>query len=793
MLSANHFKAAIRKLLRNRSFTLINLLGLTAGLSCFAFIYLYVSKELSYDAEWQDTDRIYRSAMIFDKQDGPMELATSSYPLYNMLDEQIVGIETATRLLKQAKVIQYQDDTFREEHFFYADSTVLDIFSFQLISGNAASVLSKPNELLISEEIARKWFGSKEALGHSVRIEEEDYRVSGVFKQITTPTHTPVDVIASMQTLGDQYQSQWLSRISFYTYLKAEEKVDLAELEQQISQMLMSNTANDLEAVGWEASVRLQPIQDIHLKSNLLFELGPGGNLTSVYLLSVLGIFILLIACINFINLTTAMSGKYARETGMRKVLGAHTGSLIKRYLGESVLLSLLAGLITILIIGSLKNFFSQLTGVSFDFNLATDWPLLLLFSALLFVVGTLAGMYPAFVLTRFTPVKVLKGASKSPTRALNLRRGLVIFQFLITIVLISATLIIYQQMNYVSKKELGFSKERVVILPLSTAEQKQHYQRIKEKMKQNTQVLNTSASFSEPGGMMDGILISVEGRARQESQSVATLYADDEYLDTYEIPLLAGRYYDAERSDDAKGQTMVVNEAFVKSYGWTLEEAIGKGIYMSNDPIEIIGIVKDFHFASLHDAIAPLMIRYGPYAFQQIAVRLAPGSISTQLEMLEHDWKAATSGALFDYRFLDESFAQLYEQDRVIMRLFTIFSGLAILIACLGLFGLSAFMAQRRTKEIGIRKVLGASTLQLMRLLNREFVGLVLISFLIAMPLAYYGINEWLESFAYRVDFSWLVMLLAGSLAFIIALMVVSSQAYQTANANPTDSLRSD
>ncbi|NIS24413.1 FtsX-like permease family protein [candidate division KSB1 bacterium] len=581
---------------------------------------------------------------------------------------------------------------------------------------------------------------------------------------------------------------RWRNQINFYTYLLLPADRSPGLLEQKIDEIYEVNTGDVLERSGWKIRTVLQPLASIHLHSNFEREIEPNGNATTVYILSTIAFFILLLACINFINLATARSFERFKEVGMRKVLGARRGNLIRQFLAESILIAFSGLLIALVLVDLLMPAFNRITGLRLTIDYTNDWGLLIGSVTLVLVVGLVGGLYPAFFLSRFEPIKAFKSPHKIGVLKLTQRSGLLVFQFVIAIVLIVGTGVLHQQLQFVKTKRLGFNKEQVVVLPLQGAELTQNYETFKDELRKHPHILSVSAGYAVPGAGAGQNTFRVEGVPKEARPSMKTLYVDHDYIKTLGIEIKAGRDFSRDFVTDAT-EGFILNEAAVNVLGW--DDPIGKEFGWWNRDGRVVGVVENFHFASLYREIEPLVMLIFPDMFRQLAVRIQSQDVSATLAFLENIWQAYVPKRPFQYSFLEERFDRLYKAEQRFGQVWNLFTALAIFIACLGLLGLTALSTKQRTKEIAIRKVLGASAVGVVRLISKDFVRLVLVSIIVACPIAWYAMQRWLENFAYRVDISWWVFALAGGLSLVIAILTVSTQAIRAALANPVDSLR--
>lgn len=806
-----YLKIALRNLWRNKAFSAINIFGLAIGIASCLIITLFVGRELSYDRFHEKADRLVRVVFKGSVQGQKMHEAHVMPPVAKTLLAEYPEVEEATRLRAYGTPrIQYGETSFRNMSFAFADANFFQVFTLPLLQGDPIKALGPPNTLVISQDAALKIFGAQDPLGRQVRFAgwEQDFTITGVMENIPENSHFHFDLLASMATFPDAGSNSWMDS-EFHTYLVLQPGYDYKQLEAklpqlaekymspQLQQAMGINLAQFKEA-GNSIGLHLQPLTDIYLHSDASGDLKAGGDVRYVYIFSAVALFMLLIACINFMNLSTAGASKRAREVGVRKVLGSGQGQLVVQFLVESILLSLLAMLLALVLMKGALPLFNQLAGKSLHFSLTAHSWLLPALLSLSVLVGLLAGSYPAFFMSSFKPVAVLKGGKHSGAsgdKSGGIRSGLVVFQFMISIGLIIGTLVVYLQLQYIQNKEIGYDKEQVLVLPESHALGGK-LQAFQQQLLQDPRVLSVSISGYLPAGASYNNNFFVYPN-NDVTQQVKTLRydVDEQYIPTLGMQLLAGRNFSAQRDSDAAA--MVLNETAARALGLG-EDALGEVLYSANNQgkrtsYQVIGIVKDFHFRSLHERISPLVMVWGEHPAGSVIVKVNTADISGLLASIATQWSVYAPEEPFSYSFLNERYAKAYQAEQKLGFILGLFAGLTIFIACLGLFGLALFTAERRTKEIGIRKVLGAGEVSIVLLLSKDFVKLVLIAFLIASPIAWWAMHNWLQDFAYRISISWWIFMGAGMLALFIALATVSVQALKAALANPVKNLRTE
>jgi putative ABC transport system permease protein len=805
----NYLKIAFRVLQRGKLSAFINVFGLALAMACSMLIYVYIADELAYDRYHSNHNRIYRVTRDFRSPDGTVSLHLGhlAAPFGPLLKNDFPELEAVVRTLKRRLLVALLSPngeiskSFYEPDVYFAEPEILKIFSIPVVSGSADGALGGPLHVMLSETTARKYFATDSPLGKSIRLGDvSNAMVSGVFADFPDQSHWHPEILVSFSTLNDstfygrkQLETNFRDN-SFGTYVLVQESFDPKSMETQFPDFLnrhLNRSSNDPKASSW-TTLFLQPLTDIHLRSHLDSEEEVNGNVSNVYMMGVISVFIMLIACFNFVNLSTARASKRAREVGLRKVAGAHRHQLIYQYLSESVLIAMIALVVALAFSTPAMFWLNAFTDKSLDINVFLDGSLLtglVLFAA---CVGLVAGIYPAFILSGFKPALTLKGQHDSATGKGILRKGLVVAQFSISIGLIIATVITFQQLNYLNRLTLGYSKDQVVTLPYYNEEINPRYEAFYAKLTGESAIENVARSSLIPTSR----LLDYQGSARiHKGDSIAetdvvlkNVAIDSEFFDTYEVAFVAGRDYSKELGSDSFG--FVLNEAAVKVMGFTPEDIVNHELEYGGVRGTVIGVVKDFHFESLHEAIVPVIF-HSDTRFNQISVKLNGNNAKAGIANIEKVWREFLPNIPFDIVSLSETYSNLYQAEQRQSRLFIVFAGLAILIACLGLFGLATFNTMQRIKEIGVRKVLGASVGSILGLLSREIVMLIMVSNVIAWPVAWYVMNEWLLTFAFHVSMNPVAYVLAAIAALGIALVTVSAQTIQAATSNPANTLR--
>jgi putative ABC transport system permease protein len=792
----NYLKIAFRNLWKRRTFSLINILGLTVGMTACFLIFLYVRFELSYDSFHSRADRIYRMVCDIKTPTSVIRADGPAFPVLPNIKNEFPELESAVRLVESSLLLRKADIKFQEEHSLFADPAFFQMFDFTLLQGDPKTVLKDPFSIVFSETTAKKYFGTANPIGQTLLLTGRGWpvKVTGLMKDIPENSHIRGDIIVSMSTetenLNKGLEEQW-EWTSYHpeSYLLLKPNTDIHALQARFPAFMEKREGEEMRKQQMYSSLYLEPIKDIYLYSTR------NGNKTinskNVYLFSFIAAIILLIACINFVNLTTARSAERVKEVGIRKVVGALRPELARQFIGESVLLCLIAFLLTILFSAGLIPEFNELSGKTISRGIF-EHPSYIFFLFLAAVsIGLLAGFYPALVLSSLKPSAVLKGRFITSVRGSMLRKGLVLVQFSLSIGFIIMTLVVYNQLNYMRDQNLGFSKDQMMVINTEGDPGKTAFQ---HSLKGVPGVLSTSLASSVPGS--DNPVIHTEIENNKGVMQVAPMdlyFVDWDYVSQYKIAIAAGRSFSRDFQTDTT-QAMLINETAAKMFGFhSPEQAIGRRFNQYGREGQIIGVMKDFHFRSLQQEIKPLSMRIEPDGCYLVSVKVSAVHLPNILTSIENKWKAAIPHRPLIYYFLDEFFDQQYRSDERFGKLFLYFAALAIFISCMGLLGLSSYNTIQRTREIGVRKVMGASVPDIINLLSKDFIKPVVISFIIASPIAWWFMHEWLLDFAYRVKISWWVFLTAGLLALMIAVFTISFQAIKAALANPVNSLKTE
>ncbi len=790
---------------RQSIYTLINILGLAIGMAACILILLFVRHETSYDTFHEKGDRIYRVSREWFNEDGntSLHLGHCAPPFAPLLKNDFEGtVEEAVRILRgYNSLLIYGEKQFEEENFFFAEAAFFDVFTYPFLQGNPQTALQEPNALVITESTAKKYFGEEDPMGKTISYQHQaDLKVTGVMKDVPDNSHVHMDFLASFQTVENFFgrenmMNNWGSN-NYGTYVLLKEGYDPEDLAAQLPAFLDKHLG---EWKGVPAStfnqLNLWPIRDIHLHSHLDSEIEANGDIAYVYIFSIIAFLILIIACINFINLATAKASKRAKEVGLRKVVGAFRGMIVRQFMTESILMSVFAMALGLVFAYLFLPFLNQFMFDNLELTLTSSENRFIvpLICGLTMFVGIVAGSYPAFYLSSFSPLKTLRGGSMGTSHKSILRSTLVVVQFAISIALIIGVGIIQHQLAYVRSKPLGFNKENIVSLP-SSDEIYESYDRLKERLLAHPGITDVSISSRVPSGRLldsQGGKAEVNGEMKDLDTRVADIHVSHEYFQSYQIPLEAGRFFDVNLPTDS-ANSFILNESAVRAIGWdSSDEAIGKEFHYGDREGNIVGVIKDFHFENLRQSIIPMVFLITQGRASEVSIRMHRAAQDEVMSFLEQEWAYLRPGYPFTYDFIDENFSVQYEVEDRLARLITYFSVLAIIIAALGLFGLASFTSEQRFKEIGIRKVLGAKVSEIWFLLTSKFTLLVLIAFPLGAIGAYFLMDTWLDNFAYRTSISIWPFITAGIISLFIAWLTVSYQSLKAAVIDPVEVIR--
>ncbi len=778
----NYLKIALRNLKKHKGYSFINIAGLTIGIACCFFMLMWVQDEWSYDRFHENSTELYR--ILLDPLGASATHEAVSPPiLAGKMKEEFPEVINTTRLAVSGTILfSYGDRMFYEGRGILADQSFFEMFTFPFVKGDPATAFSELHSIVITEDLAYKYFGSDDPIGKTLTLNNRaDYNVTGVIKNVPHNSHFQFDHVRPfnlMREFGRNLDS-WRD-VSYYTYVLLQENSSAQEVNKKLEELIKKEDSG-------HNLYYLQPLMRIHLHSNFNFDIGEHGNVVYVYIFTAAAVFILLIACINFMNLTTARSGNRAKEVGMRKVIGARRIDIIKQFYGESILLSLIALMFAFLLISLFLPLFNNLTGKQLALDYSGNLGIVFLLVGIAIFAGIISGSYPALFLSSFRPMKVLKSVFKTGSKNSLFRKVLVVTQFTLTIVLFIGTMVIHDQLANIRGKDLGYDKDHLIFIRLR-GNIAQKYETVKLELLQNPNIASVTSTSSLPTHIGSGTSgADWEGKEPDVRIQMQISLVDHDYLETFKMEMAQGRFFSKEFSTDKSG--IVLNEAAIKAMG--MDSPLGKRFSIWRVDGTIIGIIRNFHYKSLRNEIEPLILILDPKRVRYACIRIKAGNIPETIKFLENSWKKLVPDFPFVYGFLDDRIDGLYRAEQRMGTVFNCFTLLAIFIACLGLFGLASFMAEQRTKEIGIRKVLGAPVFGIVFMLSREFTKWVLVANIIAWPLAYFAMNHWLQNFAYRINIGIWTFLLAAVLVFVVALFTVSFQALKAALLNPVETLR--
>lgn len=797
----NYLMIALRNLLKKKGYSAINILGLALGIACCLLIFMYVDYERSFDNYHAKGDRIYRVIHGSTEEKEDQFWVWGNAPIGQALYDNFPEVEKVVQFSGRADLLFTNGDiTHQEEGLFFMDSTAFDVFSWKLLKGNPRTALAAPYSVVLTESTAKKYFGNEDPLGRSLkgsesagRSYEGEYLVTGVMEDVPANSHFRFNVLISMSTFRKSRPELWneWGYVDFYTYFLVNDQFDRANFDTKIQEFLVRQKKDPND----KYNIVIEPLKEMYLGTVAQRQPGETGSISNLYIFSVIGLFVLTIAIINFMNLSTARSMERGKEVGIRKSIGAERRSLVSQFMGESFVIVGFAMIVALVVVAIALPGMNNITGrtLTLDHFITVQSAAWLIGATML--IGLIAGSYPAFVLSSFNPATVLKGMSKSGRTGVMLRKGLVVFQFSLSIALIAGTIIVYFQMNHILNKNLGFDKERMLILDYNYDEKVNRVREtLKTEIESDPSVISSAFSRSVPGGYFPNAYTEIavkDGEMKGMAQPIFQVGMD--FIDHYGLELVAGRSYSRDHPSDTIGG-IVINEAAARQYGYSNpSEIVGKKYSQWGREGEVIGVVKDFNYISLHRAIEPLTLPLEPFACRYLSVKIKPTDIPQTIDRVREVWSKLAPHRPFLYSFLDDDFDRQYQKDMNFKTLFLTFSSLAIFIACLGLLGLATYTAELRTKEIGIRKVLGANVNSIVALLSKDFIVLIVVAMLLATPAAWYSMSRWLEGFAYRIEMQFWIFILAGVVAIAIAALTISFQAIKAATGNPVSALRSE
>ncbi len=793
----NLIKTSFRNILRDKAYSSINILGLTIGITSSIFLLLYILDELNYDKYHVNHESIYRVITHITEQDDDFTWVVAQIPFGPTVRDRYPEVEKAVRFIGLGRVLYKKGDRkFYEEEIFATDSAVFEVFSYDFIDGDPATALHNPNSIVLTRDLAIKYFGSEHSVGESLEAGEEIFKVTGVIENVPKNSQFSFDGLISISSLDEQRRNGSWGNFGVFTYLYAPNLSNSVDFEDKLSEIYDEYCAPIFKQYGINFEYKLQRLTDIHLHSRYEGEADVNGDIRYIYIFAAVAAFMLIIASINYMNLATARSARRSREVGIRKVVGSHRFQLISQFILESLLLSIIAFILSLVLVLAILPFFNDLLDKEITMAFLFD-PLIIagLISIILFV-GFLGGSYPAFYLSSFKPALVLK--SKMTSRGGNafLRKGLVILQFSISIIMLVCTWLVYDQLQYLAEKDLGFDKEHIIRMSLSTQEMQENYDALRAKLLDLPGVINVATASTSPGYGVGKNLINVEDQNGEMVERGIDMYAVDyDYISTLGFHILEGRDFSRDFPSDTS-TAVIVTEAMADRMGW--DSALGKKFsFMGGDgqepePMLVVGVLQDYHHASLYNIIEPILLL--PRENLRIMhIKIDGKSIKQELANIEKVWNEVQTDQPFEYTFLDQEFQEQYHNDETRGQIFTVFAVLTMTLACLGLLGLASYTAEQRTKEISIRKVVGANIQSLIYLMSKEFISLIIISIIIGLPVAYYFMEKWLQNFAFAMDINWVSFLLVSVMALIITFGTVSYHTIRAALTNPVDALKEE
>jgi putative ABC transport system permease protein len=792
----NLLTISFRSLLKDKAYSIINILGLTIGITCSLFLLMYILDEFSYDRYHKNANNIYRIVSNIKEPDNAFTWSATQMPLRDELRDNYPEVVNAVRFAQMNNNVYKKGDTqFPENDFYLADSTVFDMFSYEFISGDPNTAMDNPFSMVLTETIAKKYFENpNEAVGQAIQNQQgEEFKITGIIKDVPLNSHFRFSGLVSRST-RPQFQGAW-GGFGVFTYIQLPADYDLSKMNASFEKIIKEKVNPVFEEAGVKVQYELQPITRIHLYSKIQDEAEAGGDISYIYIFGVVAAFMLIIACINYINLATARSANRAKEVGIRKVMGSQRNQLIAQFIAESVVVAMIALLVSLLLIYMLLPAFNTLANKQISFSYLLQQQVILSLLGIVAFTGIVGGSYPAFYLSGFNPVNVLKGKLSAKGGSVYFRKSLVVVQFALSIFMLISTLIVFDQLQYLRNKDLGFDKEQVLRIQLSSRDQVKQAQPLVDKLKQSPDVLSVGMANSSPGQRIGKLLFQVEDAEGKMVQRGVDLYgADYDFVKTMGMEIVQGRDFSRDVASDTT-YAVLANESMVKRMGW--KDPIGRRFTAGDDgdfEKRVVGVIKDYNQNSLYDPIEPLIILLEKNN-NNIFVRTQPGDVNKSVAAIEKTWKEIFPNHTFEFSFLDQDFDSQYKGDQKRSQIFMAFSGLTIMIACLGLLGLAAFTTQQRTKEIGVRKVIGASVKGLVMLVANEFFVLVGIGIVLAFPAAWYFTDSWLQNFAFRIQLNdeWLTFLISGLIAFIITSATVGYHVIRAALANPVHALRDE
>jgi len=807
----NYFKIALRGMMRTKAYTSINMFGLAVGVACCLVLALYMLDEFSFDKHHRHGDRLYRLSTTIESDREKANLSTTSAPIVWGIRDEVRELESVTRVLNPPgatqNLVRYEDNMFYESDGFLADSTFFDLFQYEFAEGDPTTALRTGNGVVISAAMAKKLFGGEPALNKSVRIslggDEQDYLVTGVLHATQKPSHLKANFFIPMHSTGGwaeylrspEVQGEWAGQNFIHSYVRLKEGSDISTATASINKAFHKHGEDDMKATGMRKTLYLEPVSDLHLYATY-------GNqqprIRYLYVIGGITLFILLVACVNFMNLSTARATKRANEVGLRKTMGAYRSSLVNQFLGEALLIVLFAVILSLVMVQAMLPFFNQLTGKELGFSSGNLLFTVGAIAVIAVVTGVAAGSYPAFYLSSFQPAQVLKGKLAAAQGNNTMRRALVVFQFVIAITLVSGLSMIVRQLNYMQHQDVGFQSDGKIVLPLRTEGARKNFESLRNELTKLSSVDDVSGTTYLPGSLiLSDMPLYKRGEDMNKALRIVRNTVEPNYISLMKMKMISGREFsENRRTDSAK---LIINEAAAKQYGFTAENIVGEKLSIDwqekHYEFEVIGVMEDYHQTSLKNPIEPTAFTVAEKTENEdyMIVGLETSAFDGVLPAIESIWKKVNADTPFEYTFLDENLAKQYDEDKKVASMISVFTIIAMIISCMGLYGLSTFMAERRFKEIGVRKVMGATVVDLVKLMNTEFVILVVIAFALSVPIAWYFLNAWLEGFAYRAPLSIWIFIVSGAGALLIALFTVSFESFRAASGNPVKALRNE
>jgi putative ABC transport system permease protein len=787
----NLFKTALRHILKHFGYSVLNILGLTMGIASALFLIIYVTDEISYDRYHEKADRIYRVSSKISEPDDQFTWIVAQIPFGPQVVKDYPEVQSFVRFIPFNRTLfKYENNEFNEDRFFYVDSTLFDIFSYKVLKGEVKSALTDPKKIILTEKIATKYFGNTDPVGKSLIAGTNSYEVTGVIEDVPTNSHFRFDALLSRNNLPKQI-GNW-GNFGVATYLLFPENFDVKAFEKKMQGMYDAYMKTIFEAMKIKIEYKLEPITRIHLYSTNANEPEPTGSITYVYIFGIVAVFLILIAAMNYMNLATARSARRAREVGLRKVVGSRRAPLVMQFLSESVIFTVISLIISLILVVVLLPTFNNLAGKSFDISIILSPAIIVSFIGVIILVGVVGGSYPAFFLSRFSPVTVLKGVITQGSAGNLFRKILVVLQFTISVIMIICTLVVFRQLNFMKTMDQGFDQTNVLSLQLNNQSMIRKYPTIKQALLENTNIKYVTSTNTPVGEGSGKVIFNVETDQGMVQKGVNFTVVDYDFIETLGIKMASGRNFQKDMPSDTL-RSVVVNETFVNRMGW--KEPIGKKVELGDSNTvraRVIGVMKDYHQTGMYNGIESLLLVYRSNT-NVIYIKINDENKQGTISFIESKWREIFPDQPFTYTFLSERFKRQFQADEKRGKIFTMFTILAILIACLGLFGLASYMVEQRTKEIGIRKVFGANESKILRLISKDFLILVSIAIVIAFPVSYYFMLQWLQNYVYKSKVGVPLFLIAGLLTIVITFITISYKAYQASVMNPANSLKTE